>query len=236
MIQLNRVTKYYPGQTTPALSKISLTINDGETLVLLGSSGSGKSTLLKMLNRLQEPSQGSITLHGQSLHTLNPVSLRRTMGYVFQGIGLFPHMTVGENVGVQLALMGKDKTVQQERSEAMLALVHLPPEEYAHRYPHELSGGQQQRVGVARALVTNPDILLMDEPFGALDPITRHSLQKELAELAKQLQKTLVFVTHDIQEATRLGHRIAVLHQGHLQQVCLGNSRKSGQEVLLNLY
>jgi osmoprotectant transport system ATP-binding protein len=198
---------------------MSLDVAEGETLVLLGSSGCGKSTTLKMINRILEPTGGRIEVDGTDVQSQDPVLLRRSIGYVFQGIGLFPHMTVAENVGIGLRLAGWSASRRGARSRELLDLVGLPADDYAARLPEELSGGQQQRVGVARALAPDPNYLLMDEPFGALDALTRDTLQKELLALKRNLNKTVVFVTHDIFEALTLGDRIAVLHEGRLEQV-----------------
>lgn len=198
---------------------LSLEIADGETLVLLGSSGCGKTTTLKMINRLIEMTRGSIEVDGVSVTEQDPVRLRRGIGYVFQGIGLFPHMTVEENVSIVLRLEGRPSEERRERARKLLTLVDLPAEEFAPRWPRDLSGGQQQRVGVARALANDPAHLLMDEPFGALDALTRDALQQEVLRLKERLGKTIVFVTHDIFEALTLADRIAVMHEGRLEQI-----------------
>jgi osmoprotectant transport system ATP-binding protein len=201
---------------SPLISGLNLRIARGETLVLLGRSGSGKTTTLKLINRLLEPSEGEILITGRPSVSLDPIQLRRGIGYVIQDAGLFPHWTVARNVGLVPHLEGWPEAKIQARVREMLSLVGLPPEEYSERRPSELSGGQKQRVGVARALAADPPILLMDEPFGALDPITRADLQKEFRALALRLQKTIVFVTHDVREALFLGTRIALLDQGRL--------------------
>lgn len=219
MIELQQVSKSFDDGATYALRSLDLQVEDGETLVLLGSSGCGKSTLLKMILRLLDPSAGTILVDGTPLAERDPIAWRRSIGYVFQAIGLFPHMTVERNVAMGLELTGAPESQRRERAHELLHLVHLPPDEYAQRLPGELSGGQQQRVGVARALATEPNYLLMDEPFGALDALTRDSLQQEVLALKEQLGKTIVFVTHDIFEALALGDRIAVLHRGNLEQV-----------------
>ncbi|MBB5154243.1 ABC transporter ATP-binding protein [Saccharopolyspora phatthalungensis] len=210
-ICLTEVSKRYPGQKLPAVESVSMTIPAGETVVLVGPSGSGKTTTMRMINRLIEPTAGKITIGGQDVLGLDPDKLRREIGYSIQQAGLFPHMTVGENVGMVPGLVGWDKKRIGERVDEMLDLVNLDPAEYRDRYPRQLSGGQQQRVGVARALAANPPVLLMDEPFGAVDPITRGVLQDELMRLQADLGKTIVFVTHDFDEAVKLGDRIAVL-------------------------
>ncbi|MEV0082435.1 ATP-binding cassette domain-containing protein [Saccharopolyspora sp. NPDC050642] len=210
-IRLEEVSKRYPGQKLSAVESVTMTIPAGETVVLVGPSGSGKTTTMRMINRLIEPTAGKITIGGQDVLGLDPDKLRREIGYSIQQAGLFPHLTVGENVGVVPGLVGWDKKRIRERVDEMLDLVNLDPGEFRDRYPRQLSGGQQQRVGVARALAANPPVLLMDEPFGAVDPITRGVLQDELMRLQAELGKTIVFVTHDFDEAVKLGDRIAVL-------------------------
>jgi osmoprotectant transport system ATP-binding protein len=219
MIRLRSVFKCFDNQPTPAVEDLSLDIAEGETLVLLGSSGCGKTTTLKMINRLIEPTSGTIEVGGQDVRQHDVLALRRSIGYVFQGIGLFPHMTVEENIAVVPRLLGWPRARRRRRARELLELIHLDPERLATSYPPQLSGGQQQRVGVARALAADPSYLLMDEPFGALDAITRAALQQEVLALKKQLGKTIVFVTHDIFEALTLADRIAVMHQGRLEQV-----------------
>jgi osmoprotectant transport system ATP-binding protein len=219
MIVLDHVAKSFNGGQTYALRDVSLTIEQGETFALLGSSGSGKTTILRLISRLIEPSSGTITLDGRNLRDYTETALRRNMGYVFQGIGLFPHMTVADNVGIGLRLVGEPAPQREARSRALLELVGLEPDAFLDRFPSELSGGQQQRVAVARALATDPDYLLMDEPFGALDALTRESLQGEVLRLKAKLAKTIVFVTHDIIEAFLLGDRIGVCNAGRLDQV-----------------
>ena len=198
------------------LSGFNLQVHQGETLVLLGRSGCGKTTTLKLINRLLDPSEGEVVVEGTATTQWDPIRLRRRIGYVIQEIGLFPHLTVEENVGVVPRLerwaTGKIKT----RSSELLAMVGLPPERFANRYPRELSGGQRQRVGVARALAADPPIVLLDEPFGALDPITRRELQVEFRSLQKRLGKTMVFVTHDVREAFFLASRMALLKDGKM--------------------
>lgn len=218
-IELRDLWKSFDDGRTYAVQGVSLTVYEGETLALLGASGCGKTTTLKMLNRLIEPTRGEIWIYGRNALDMPPTELRRQMGYVFQGIGLMPHMTVLENVGLTLRVQGVSRTHWQARARELLALVGLPPEQFADRYPDELSGGQQQRVGVARALAHDPPLLLMDEPFGALDAITRETLQDELVRLKAQLRKTIVFVTHDLFEAFRVADRIAVMHAGQIEQV-----------------
>jgi osmoprotectant transport system ATP-binding protein len=219
MISFDHVSKSYDGGRSFAVRDVSLSVGDGETLVLLGSSGSGKTTLLKLANRLLDATAGKIEVDGESVAEQDPVSLRRSIGYVFQGVGLFPHMTVEQNVGIVPRLLGWPPRRRGERARELLQLVGLDPEVHGDRYPDELSGGQQQRVGVARALAADPTYLLMDEPFGAVDAVTRDTLQQELLALKRRLGKTIVFVTHDIFEALAVADRIAVLHDGRLEQV-----------------
>ena len=219
MISLKHVSKTFDDGQHFAINNVSLDIHEGETLVLLGSSGCGKTTLLKLTNRLLDLNSGTIEVDGKDIASQDPIALRRSIGYVFQGIGLFPHMTVEENVAMVLRLIGWPSQKRRERALELLRFIGLDPETYAERFPEELSGGQQQRVGVGRALAANPAYLLMDEPFGALDALTRDSLQQELLTLKQKLNKTIVFVTHDIFEALTLGDRVAVLHAGHLEQI-----------------
>jgi osmoprotectant transport system ATP-binding protein len=201
-----------------AVHDADLAIGAGELAVLLGPSGSGKSTLLRTINRLIEPTSGTIEIDGVDARTLEPVALRRTIGYVIQAVGLFPHLTVGTNVGVVPTLLGWDRPRIAARVDALLALVRLEPSRYRERYPRELSGGEQQRVGVARALAAEPRILLMDEPFGAVDAIVRASLQDELRRIHAELRTTIVFVTHDVDEALRLAERVVVVAGGRIVQ------------------
>lgn len=217
-LELRNVSKSF-GDERPALSEISLAIETGETLVLLGSSGSGKTTTLKTINRLVDPDSGEIFVRGQEVHDWDPIELRRQTGYVIQEVGLLPHLSVEDNVGLVPRLSGWPDERRQARTLELLELVSLPPDTFAHKRPSELSGGQRQRVGVARALAADPPLLLMDEPFGALDPINRRRLQDEFKALRDRLGKTIVFVTHDVPEALRLAHRIGVMHQGRLLQL-----------------
>lgn len=219
MIVLKHVNKSFDRGVTYAVRDLSLDVAEGETLALVGASGCGKTTTLKMINRLIEPTGGEIRVGGHNIMEQDAVELRRSIGYVFQGIGLFPHMTILQNVEVVPRLLGWDAEKRREKAEHLLELVGLPFTEFASRFPNELSGGQQQRVGVARALAADPDYLLMDEPFGAVDPVTRDSLQQEMLSLKKTLGKTIIFVTHDVFEALTLGDRIAVLDRGSLVQV-----------------
>ncbi|OLF12542.1 ABC transporter ATP-binding protein [Actinophytocola xanthii] len=210
-IELDEVTKRYPGQQDPAVDRFTMTINPGETTVFVGPSGCGKTTTMRMINRLIEPTSGRITIGGRDALSLDPDELRRGIGYAIQQAGLFPHFTVAQNVGMVPGLLGWSRQRTAARVEEMLELVGLEPGRFRDRYPRQLSGGQQQRVGVARALAADPPVLLMDEPFGAVDPITRGNLQDELMRLQAELRKTIVFVTHDFDEAVKLGDRIAVL-------------------------
>jgi osmoprotectant transport system ATP-binding protein len=218
-IVLENLTKRYPGNPEPAVDSVSMEIKAGETVILVGPSGCGKSTTLKMINRLIEPTSGRIRINDEDVTDMDPVKLRRKIGYAIQSSGLFPHMTVAENIALVPKMVGWPKARVKDRVEEMLDLVGLDPREFHGRYPRQLSGGQQQRVGVARALAADPPVLLMDEPFGAVDPITRDHLQDELIRLQHELHKTIVFVTHDFDEAIKLGDRIAVLRErSHIAQ------------------
>ncbi|MFE9772899.1 betaine/proline/choline family ABC transporter ATP-binding protein [Streptomyces sp. NPDC005931] len=218
-IELEHLTKRYPGSAQPAVDSVSMEIRAGETVVLVGPSGCGKSTCLKMINRLIEPTGGRIRIGGEDVTHMDPVRLRRKVGYAIQSSGLFPHMTVAQNIALVPKMLRWPAARIRSRVEEMLDLVGLDPGEFHGRYPRRLSGGQQQRVGVARALAADPPVLLMDEPFGAVDPITRDHLQDELIRLQHELHKTIVFVTHDFDEAIKLGDRIAVLRErSHIAQ------------------
>ncbi|MGM0782943.1 MAG: ABC transporter ATP-binding protein [Pseudomonadota bacterium] len=216
MIELFGVTKRFGEEV--AVDDISLKVAKGELCALVGTSGCGKSTTLRMINRLIEHTEGEIHLDGQPVRTFDEVALRRRIGYVIQNTGLFPHWTVVRNIGLVPRLLKWPRSQIRERVEDLMALLGLPMAEFADKYPHQLSGGQAQRVGVARALAADPEILLMDEPFGALDPITRESLQLELLDLQARLHKTIVFVTHDMDEALRLADRLVVMRQGRIVQ------------------
>ena len=217
-ISLDGIGKRYP-DGTEAVRELSLDITAGELVVLIGPSGCGKSTVLRMVNRLIEPTAGRILLGGEDVTRVDPVRLRRRIGYVIQNVGLFPHQTVSANVATVPRLLGWPAGASRRRVEELLELVGLDPAQFGRRYPHELSGGQRQRVGVARALAADPVVLLMDEPFSAVDPIVRTRLQEEFLRLQAEVRKTIVLVTHDLDEAVRLGDRIAVLSQGgHLEQ------------------
>jgi osmoprotectant transport system ATP-binding protein len=218
LITLEHVSKRYPNGRF-ALRDLDLSIDAGELAVLVGPSGCGKTTTLRLINRLIDPTAGRVLLGGDDIAKKDPVELRRSIGYVIQQVGLFPHLTIGANVATVPRLLGWDKGRVRSRVDELLHLVGLEPESYRDRYPHELSGGQQQRVGVARALGADPPVLLMDEPFGALDPVTRMRLQDELLAIQADVRKTIVFVTHDIDEAVKLGDRIALFgDNGTLQQ------------------
>ncbi|MBD3176397.1 MAG: ATP-binding cassette domain-containing protein [Armatimonadia bacterium] len=218
MITIEEVSKTFP-DGTEAVKDLSLEIEEGETVVLLGTSGSGKTTTMKMVNRLIEPTSGRISVDGQDIMDQDPVQLRRHIGYAIQSIGLFPHMTLGENISVVPQLLGWDQPRTDDHVDQLLNMVQLEPEVYRDRFPSQLSGGQRQRVGVARSLAGDPPVVLMDEPFGALDPITREQLQNEFLELEDEIKKTVVFVTHDVFEAVKMGDRIALLDAGELQQL-----------------
>lgn len=218
LIEIRNVTKVYPGGVG-AVNGVTLDVEEGETLVLIGTSGSGKTTLMKMINRLIESTSGEIRIRGQDVGKLNPIALRRDIGYVIQKIGLFPHMTIEDNIAVVPRLKGWTPERRRESAEELLSMVGMEPDQYLRRYPAELSGGQQQRVGVARALAGDPPIILMDEPFGALDPITREQLQEEFRQLKERIQKTIIFVTHDIFEAVNLADRMAIIDAGCILQV-----------------
>src|SRR5438477_2080377 len=213
MIRLERVTKRFPGGQL-AVRDLTIEFHTGKLTMLVGPSGCGKTTTLKMINRLIEPTSGRILHDDQDVTHIDPVTLRLRMGYVIQNVGLFPHLTIADNVATVPRLLGWDKRRIARRVNELLELVGLDPGRFAGRYPHELSGGQRQRVGVARALGADPPVLLMDEPFGAIDPITRGRLQQEFLRLQSEVRKTVVFVTHDIDEAVLLGDRIAILRQG----------------------
>jgi osmoprotectant transport system ATP-binding protein len=217
-ISFENVTKVYPGATVPAVEDVSLEVPRGEMAVILGTSGSGKTTLLKMVNRLYEPTRGRILVDGTDVESLPVNELRRRIGYVIQQIGLFPHWTVAGNVAAVPHVLGWKRRRIAARVDELLALVGLPPAEFRNRYPSQLSGGQQQRVGIARALAADPDLLLMDEPFGAVDAITRAELQRELLALQQRTHKTVLFVTHDVEEALALAGRVIVMDRGRVLQ------------------
>ncbi|OCA83284.1 proline/glycine betaine ABC transporter ATP-binding protein [Bacillus sp. FJAT-27225] len=216
MIRFEGIVKKYHRQTV--INDFNLTINDGELVVFIGPSGCGKTTLLKMVNRLIQPTSGEIYVNGKAISETDPIQLRRNIGYVIQNTGLFPHMSIKENIELIPKLKGEDPQAIEKKTDELLSLVGLDPEEYKYRYPKELSGGQQQRVGVARAFSTDSDIILMDEPFSALDPVTRSSLQDELFNMQKELNKTIIFVTHDMDEAYKIADKICLLKDGEIVQ------------------
>ncbi|MBH3129124.1 osmoprotectant ABC transporter ATP-binding protein OsmV [Serratia marcescens] len=221
MIKLENLTKQFMQKNgTPfnAVDNINLDVPEGEICVLLGPSGCGKTTTLKMINRLIEPTGGTILINGEDTSALDTVSLRRKIGYVIQQIGLFPNMTIEENITVVPRMLGWDKKRCHDRAEELMSMVALDPKRFLHRYPKEMSGGQQQRIGVIRALAADPPVLLMDEPFGAVDPINRETIQNEFLDMQRQLKKTVMLVSHDIDEALKLGDRIAVFRQGKIAQ------------------
>ena len=214
MIEFRQVSKTYPGSDKPVVNDLSFEVLEGEICVLVGPSGCGKTTTMRMVNRLIEITEGEILINGEPNTAMSGTQLRRKIGYAIQQIGLFPHRTIADNIGTVPNLLGWDKGRISDRVNALLELVGLHPDEYCDRYPAELSGGQQQRVGVARALAADPPIMLMDEPFGAVDPITRERLQDEFLRIQEDIKKTIVFVTHDIDEAIKMGNKIAILRQG----------------------
>jgi len=216
LVEFRDVTYSIPGAPAPIINNLNLTVQPSETLVLLGESGCGKTTTLKLVNRLYTPTSGEVVVEGKSTTEWDPIDLRRRIGYVIQEGGLFPHFTIARNVGLVPSLSGWDEGRTKGRVDELLKLVGLEPTRFSERYPRELSGGQRQRVGVARALAADPALLLLDEPFGALDPLTRASLQKEFGELTKRLGKTAILVTHDVREALLLGDRIALMHAGEI--------------------
>jgi osmoprotectant transport system ATP-binding protein len=216
VVRFRRVTYAPPGVSAPIIDALDLEVRRGETLVLLGESGCGKTTTLRLVNRLLEPTAGEVLVEGRDTRAWDAIELRRRTGYVIQDAGLFPHFNVGRNVGLVPTLEGWDESRVGARVDELLRLVGLEPEKFTARFPAELSGGQRQRVGVARALAADPPLLLMDEPFGALDPLTRAALQREFAALQKRLNKTVIFVTHDVREALTLGTRVALMSAGRV--------------------
>ncbi|QTA80924.1 Glycine betaine/proline betaine transport system, ATP-binding protein [Desulfonema limicola] len=218
MIELERVTKIYPGTSMPAVDNIDLEVPQGEICILIGSSGCGKTTLMRMINRLEPITSGSIKIEGRNVMDMDLIELRRGIGYAIQQTGLFPHMTVAENIMVVPRLLGWDRKRMDDRVDELLKLVNMEPAVYKNRYPRELSGGQAQRIGVTRAMAADPPVMLMDEPFGAIDPINREVLQDEFLKIQAKLKKTIVFVTHDIHEAVKMGDKIALLDAGRLIQ------------------
>jgi osmoprotectant transport system ATP-binding protein len=213
MIRLESITKTFPGQEEAAVDGLSLEVPEGEIAVFVGPSGCGKRTTMKMINRIIEPTSGRIFLEGEDVTNVKPDELRRRMGYVIQQIGLFPHMTIADNIATVPKMLGWGKGEISDRTDELLDMVGID-RSYRSRYPKELSGGQRQRIGVARAMAADPPVMLMDEPFGAIDPINRENLQDEFLRLQEEINKTIVFVTHDIDEAIKMGDRIAILRQG----------------------
>lgn len=217
-IEFKNVCKQFKGSAYSAVDNVSLTIEHGEFITILGSSGCGKTTLLKMINRLYDPDEGIIEFFGEDISNKNPVEFRRKIGYVIQQVGLFPHMTIAGNIATVPKILKWPKEKIEARVDELLKLVGLEPSEFKNRYPSQLSGGQQQRVGLARALAANPDVMLLDEPFGAIDAINRINLQDELLKIYAASKKTYLFVTHDINEAFKLGNRVLIMDQGKIQQ------------------
>ena len=218
MIRITDLSRHFPGAARPAVDRLSLTVAAGEVCVLIGPSGCGKTTTMRMINRMIEPDSGSVTIDGRDVLAIDPVELRRSIGYVIQQVGLFPHWSIADNIATVPRLLRWSPGRIAARVDELLALVGMDPGAYRERFPRELSGGQKQRVGVARALAADPPVMLMDEPFGAIDPITRTRLQDEFLRILHDLKKTIVFVTHDIDEALRMGDRIAILRDGALVQ------------------
>ncbi|MFT3985619.1 MAG: ABC transporter ATP-binding protein [Lachnospiraceae bacterium] len=217
-IEFQNVSKQFHKTDDNAVDHVTLTVEEGEFVTILGSSGCGKTTLLKLVNRLYDPDEGKILLFGEDIQGVDVIRVRRRIGYVIQQVGLFPHMTVAENIATVPKLLKWERERIDARVEELLMLVGLSPQEFRKRYPSQLSGGQQQRVGLARALAVNPKIMLLDEPFGAIDPIIRTKLQDELVRLHEGLKKTFLFVTHDVEEAFRLGNRVIVMNEGKILQ------------------
>jgi len=217
-VEFQNVVKQFPGAGYPSLDHINLKIEEGELVTVLGTSGCGKTTLIKMINRIYEPDQGKIFLSGVDIEKLNPIKLRQGIGYVIQQIGLFPHMTIYNNIATVPKILKWDKKKIDERVTELLELVNLDPEEFKNRYPAQLSGGQQQRVGLIRAMAANPSVMLLDEPFGAIDAINREKLQDELIKIHEQSNKTFIFVTHDINEAFKLGTKVLFMDKGKVIQ------------------
>ena len=218
MIKLEHVTKNFAGSNRPAVDNLDLHIEAGTTVAMIGPSGCGKTTTMRMINCLETPTRGRVLVNGNDVANTDPKQLRRTIGYVIQQVGLFPHMTIARNIATVPRLLGWDKARTDRRIDELLELVSLDPAVMRNRLPHELSGGQRQRVGFARALAADPAIMLMDEPFGAIDPITRVRLQDEFRQILKKVSKTVVIVTHDIDEAIKMGDRVAIMRDGHLLQ------------------
>ena len=217
-VEFKNVTKRFPGASEPAIDRVSLVIDPGELVCVLGTSGGGKTTFIKLINRLHDPDTGTVLVNGQDVSQVDPVDLRRGIGYVIQQTGLFPHMTVAENIACVPKILKWDRGRIDARVDELLELVHLDPSDFRDRYPSQLSGGQQQRVGLVRALAASPEIMLLDEPFGAIDAITRAKLQDELLRIHRGSGKTFIFVTHDVTEALKLGTKVLVVDAGRVQQ------------------
>lgn len=217
-IEFKNISKAFPGAKGNAVDHVSFKVEEGEMITILGTSGCGKTTMMKMVNRLYEPTEGQILIFGEDIQKLDAIKLRRQIGYVIQQIGLFPHMTVEKNIRVVPEMLGWNEEKMKNRVTDLLNLINLNPEEYRNRYPSQLSGGQQQRVGLARALAVEPKIMLLDEPFGAIDAINRSKLQDELLAIHKKEHQTCLFVTHDVTEALKLGDRVLVMNEGKIQQ------------------
>lgn len=217
-VEFKDVVKQFPGAGYPSLDHVGLQIEEGELVTVLGTSGCGKTTLIKMINRIYEPDSGEIDVDGKNIRDVEPIHLRRGIGYVIQQIGLFPHMTIYENIATVPKILKWDKDKIDARVTELLQLVNLDPDEFRNRYPRQLSGGQQQRIGLVRALAADPKLMLLDEPFGAIDAINRSNLQDELLKIHRNSRRTFLFVTHDIAEAVKLGTKILVMNQGRIQQ------------------
>lgn len=236
LVEFQDVSYHVETLAAPIIDGLSLTVNPGETLVLLGESGCGKTTTLRLVNRLLTPTRGQVLVEGKATVDWDPIRLRRRAGYVIQDAGLFPHFTVERNVALVPSLEGWEPTRVRDRVRELLDLVGLDPAKFAERFPGELSGGQRQRVGVARALAADPPLLLMDEPFGALDPLTRATLQQEFATLKQRLGKTVIFVTHDVREALLLGSRIALMDAGKFDLIETPERFQQSQSTLARSY
>jgi osmoprotectant transport system ATP-binding protein len=218
VIEIHGLVKLFPGAARPAIDHLTMTVPEGEVCVLIGPSGCGKTTTMRVINRMIDPDGGMVRVAGRDIMSVDPVELRRSIGYVIQQIGLFPHWSIAQNIATVPRLLGWDDARIGKRVDELLSLVGMEPHAYRDRYPRELSGGQRQRIGVARALAADPPVMLMDEPFGAIDPITRARLQDEFLRILRSLRKTIVFVTHDIDEALKMGDRIAIMRDGALVQ------------------
>ena len=217
-VEFRNVVKHFPGASYNALDHVSLQIEEGELVTVLGTSGCGKTTLIKLINRIHDADEGDIFVEGKNIKDIEPIALRRGIGYVIQQIGLFPHMTIYDNIATVPRILKWDRKKIDQRVTELLELVNLPAAEFKDRYPKQLSGGQQQRIGLIRALAANPRLMLLDEPFGAIDAINRSNLQDELLRIHRQSKKTFLFVTHDINEALKLGTKVLIMDRGQVQQ------------------